>query len=371
MKNFWIKVTVFLLLGTHGLYAGSERVKIASFDGAELEAELSVPDGVTPVELRSLVVLIHGSGPQGMDADLTRVTRNEERNLLFVACRDALLESGFGVLRYHKRSYQIRKILKEDPSYKDSEAFRAFDENPLRYIVDDARAVAEWAHKRAPKAAVSLLGFSQGTYVGLQVADQLDWIRGVGLVGFYTGMLDNTLFEQLIYRPARVFRDLDADRNERLSKEELGAKGHDRYRMALLAQFPMLDQNRDESIGLDEFKAGNLTNILLRDLLGTYRKQEVLYPRVEEILKRLKVPVCFFNGAWDNQTPVYHTLAVRFLNQAVWKKETLHFRIFPELGHILDRRDSYDDLLYRPIDAEALGELVRDLRRYVGSESGD
>ena len=51
-------------------------------------------------------------------------------------------------------------------------------------------------------------------------------------------------------------------------------------------------------------------------------------------------------------------------NRQVWKKENLRFTYFPELGHALDRRDAHEDVVFRPIDAEARKKLVMELQEF-------
>ena len=237
-------IALLLLAHSQVLFAGEiERTKIPCLDNSWLEAEVARPKGLKTDAVRRVVVLLHGSGPQNMDLDLTAVTKDRQKNLVFVDVRDALLKRSFAVVRYDKRSYRWKKALSKDPSLATSEQFLKFQKNALRLFVDDARAGARFARKRFPRAHVYYFGVSQGTWVGLQAAHLERWVQGVALVGFYTGTLDTILFEQLVYRPLRTFRVLDIDGNERLTKEELGGKGHDLFRMSLLRQFAFLDQN--------------------------------------------------------------------------------------------------------------------------------
>ena len=92
-----------------------------------------------------------------------------------------------------------------------------------------------------------------------------------------------------------------------------------------------------------------------------YRLQEAQYPTMSKILKKTKIPVAFFQGLWDNQTPAYNAQAIQVLAKTVWKKDNLKFWFFPKLGHVLDPRDSYNDLFYRNADPEALKKVSQEL----------
>jgi len=133
----------------------------------------------------------------------------------------------------------------------------------------------------------------------------------------------------------------------------------------------VLDGDGDGILDRSEYMAGNLSNILLDSpSVGEYREREAKYPRPAAVIAALKCPVAFFQGEWDNQTPAWNAKAVELLNRAVWKKSNLHFRFFKGLGHALDPRDSYHDLVYRPIDPGALEAMMTDLDRIWPAAAG-
>ena len=82
-----------------------------------------------------------------MDADLTVVTRNRKKNLFFKQLSNALSDSGFAVVRYNKRTYQLRLKLKADASFAKSSVFRKTSKKPLKFIVDDAHDCVKWSGK--------------------------------------------------------------------------------------------------------------------------------------------------------------------------------------------------------------------------------
>ncbi len=336
-------------------YAGEVAFVHKSSDGFSLAGKLAYPTGTTDANAARVVILIHGSGPQGMDSDLSAASAGKP-NCFFCDIRDGLVKKQFVVLRYNKRSFEINQLAAKDKNYVKGPAFKAFMENSLKYFVDDARGLVQWAQKKMPKAKIYLAGFSQGTYIALQVAEQEKAVAGVAVTGFYASTLETISHEQIIHRPLYWFRSVDKNNDGLLDPSELmqaGAVG-----LSLAAQGPALDADGDGKISFMEIQGGNYINMLkFQRMLRANTLQELRYPRVDQILERLKIPVIFFQGMWDNQTLAYHALSIRILAQYIWKKNNFRFFFFPKLGHILDKRDRFDDLVYRRIEASALEKL--------------
>ena len=370
--NMVIRLLVLLLqcgLAT-AVVAAEREIRVEGADGFVLEGRLAHPEGAELEDLTRVIVLLHGSGPQSMDEDLTAVTRDGKSNLFFKTLSDALVTRGFGVLRYHKRSYQSRLAIEADPLFVRGEVFKAFSANPLKYFIDDGAAAAARARALCPAARIYLLGHSQGTSIALWLTREVEEIAGVALIGFANPPLDTLVLEQTVYRPLGIFDEADADRDGFLSRKELARP--DPLLRSLEAQMSLVDQDGDGRLARAEFMAGNYSNLLFSDLLGSaYRVEEARRPCPADVVKELDIPVVFFQGEWDNQTPAYSALAVQLANRALWKKDNLSFHFFPKLGHALDRRDDYRDLRYDTIDAATKQVLVERLDAlFPGRESG-
>ena len=335
--------------------AGETSLAIPARGGMKLPARLASPPGA----VSKVVILIHGSGPHGMDGDLTEATRDKQPNKVFVQYSDALVERGFAVLRYDKRSFVWKQRITKDAKATKTKEFKTFEASPLEFFVDDAIAAVRWVRARFPKAKVVLLGVSQGTWVALQVAHRMPDVYGVGLVGFYTQSIETLTFEQVANRPIRMLAAHDKDGDGRFSRAELAAVP---ALAGLVAQMAILDIDGDDHVSFDEIRGGNLVNLLGRDMFGAgYRRYEAAQPTVQEILKGAKFKVAFFQGLLDNQTPAYHAHAIQILSQLVWKvgPDRMRFRFYPQLGHVLDRRDSIHDLAFRRVDAAAGKDMAR------------
>lgn len=331
-----------------------------SFDGFKIDAKLALPAGAKEEEVTRAVILVGGSGPYDMDLDLTAVSKDKKTKILWLKdVSDALVARGFATIRYHKRPHQIGELVKKvraekrEPTAEEKTIVRRFQENPLKHFVDDCKSFAEAARKRFPKAKVFLLGASEGTHVALWAAHELKWIAGVALVGFYARSLDTTIFEQCVYREEHLFRGIDADGDGFLTKEELKKGGATGFNLGV--QMNTLDLDGDGRLSIMEFRGACLVALAEKaDIGDAYRRQEAQYPSMVDVLKAAEVPVLFFQGLWDNQTPAYNAMAVQMLAKHVWKRTNFAFRYFPKLGHCLDPRESYQDLFYHAMDPEAL-----------------
>lgn len=357
MIGFW----VLLFAG------GSDEIPFTheSYDGFKIDAKLALPEGVAEEAVTRVVILLGGSGPYDMDLNLTSVAKNKVKILWLKDVSDALASRGFAVVRYHKRHYYVKSLIdkikaeKRKPTEEEARLIRRSDENSLRDIVEDCKSFAEAAKKRFPKAKIHLFGGSEGTHVALWAAHELKWISGVALVGFYAGPLEVAMFEQGLARDSQYFVDLDQDRDEVLTKEELKKGGE--AGISLLWKFAEFDADGDGRIAIGEFRSRCLEVLMeTAESMKSYREQEAKYPSMLSVLWEASCKVLFFQGMWDNQTPVYNVLwAERLAKKG--KKDNFAFHYFPKLGHCLDPRDSYYDRAYRPIDPEALKKVAAEM----------
>jgi len=338
-------------------------IPVKSFDGFVLQTMVDLPDDVSEENVKRVVVLLHGSGPQNMDSDFSAISAPGTVNRWFVDISGGLTEAGFAVVRYNKRSYESAQRLKAGPAFKRSKIFKAYAANPLGYFVDDAKHFVRWARGRFPGAKVHLLGHSQGAYIALQVARQMKSVAGLALVGFTIQSLDTALYEQTVYRPLGDFVRLDMNRDGRLDSREVDGNG--KLETAIRRQLGILDLDGNGSVERVEFIAGNLSNLILDTTsMDEIRMQEARYPRVGEIIRDLRIPIVFFQGELDNQCRSFNTKAIDIMNRAVWRKKNLHFQYFPRFGHALDPRTGAHDLVYRQIDPEALAAVASTLNTF-------
>lgn len=360
MKKAWMVFWSLICLGMAGV-AAADAEPMA--DGLALHYVIDCPDGMADAAVKRVVLLAHGSGPESMDEDLTALTVPAGTpNLFFRDVSAALVGRGFVTLRYDKRSYELASRIKADAAYAKSADFQRQQAHPLRDLVEDLRHFAELAHKRFPAADVYLLGHSEGTQVALRVADQADFVKGVALIGFTGETLDSTVFEQLVYRPLSLFRELDRNADGVIDASELAVDTP--VAKALQRQLGILDQDGDGRISETEFMAGSYVSRVLKNIVPpAYAADEASLPKPLDIIARARFRILFLQGEWDNQTPAYQTHAVQIANRLMWKKDTLTFVYFPHAGHALDPRDSINDLHFRKTPDETLKQVAGEMDR--------
>jgi pimeloyl-ACP methyl ester carboxylesterase len=299
-----------------------------------------------------------------MDEDLSAVTEGKAPNPFLKDLSSALRAEGFAVLRYHKRSYQARLRLAQDPEFSNSAEFAALAADPLGSFFDDAVLALDHCARVLPDARRYLVGHSQGANLAVQVARTRRDLAGVGLIGFTLMGTPTLVFEQTAYRPLGLLEALDADHDGALDAQELGADDH--TARGLAAQMGVLDLDGDGRLSRAEFMGGNLSNWVLKpELLAGFdplRVREASWPSMPAALVEVAAPVAFFVGERDNQTPAYNVKAAEMAAPHRRPRPRWTFHYFPGLGHALDPREGYGDLVYRRAAPEALATVAKAMR---------
>lgn len=360
-------LSLALLVATPAAQAGQRDLTLDRVPGFPLAARLSWPGDGPESEVEAVALLLHGSGPQDMDEDLAGATQGGARNPFFVDLTEALAAQGIATLRYHKRSFVAAQRAREDKAFLETPGYRQLAADPLGEFLADARHAVGWLRTNLPGARVLVVGHSQGCWLALWLAHEGAAVDGLGLIGFALQGIDTLVFEQTVYRPLVELRRLDLDHDGSLSAAELSGEGA--TAASLRAQRALLDLDGDGALSFDELQAGNLSNSLLRPSgLAEYRRTEATLPDLATTLRETTLPVAFLQGEWDNQTPARNARAVQLVHRVAWQDRWMRFEFFPGLGHALDRRDRYDDLVFRRAEpvalqrtAAVLAEMVRDL----------
>lgn len=343
----------------------SQGVPVKSFDGFALETLVEVPEGQKKEEVKKVVVFAHGSGAQSLDEDLSEISVPKGvKNLVFRDIAHALLKRGIATVRYNKRSYEAKKKVDADPSFKKSEMALKFAAEPFSYLIRDCGFFAEYARKEFPNAEIYLLGHSEGTAVALNAATEKAFIKGTVLIGFYNESIAGILLEQTVYRNLDEFTKLDKNGDGFLTSGETKGKGA--FAKALREQISILDRNGDKKISLSEFKAGQYSNLVMRDDLypQAYLVDEVKRPRPSALVRDARFKVLFLQGEYDNQTPAYYSESIELINRLVWKKKDLKFVYFEKAGHALDPRESMSELSYRQIPTATLTRIAEEVSTF-------
>ncbi len=343
----------------------SELKSFESFDGFQLEGIVEWPEGKKRGQVEKVLVFVHGSGAQGMDEDLSELTAPKgTANPFFKTLGAEVVAQGWGTLRYNKRNFQFNKAIQADANIQKAKHFLKFAKKPLEHFIRDTMAMAVAAKKEFPQAEIFVLGHSEGANVALQASRRQPLIKGHVLIGFTNEGLATTLLEQTVYRPLHYFSSLDKDLNQILEPSELNAQGD--LAKSLREQMPVLDLNGDKKLSVDEFKAGNYSNLIASSApkIGDYVQEETKLARPSEILFASKKKTLFLQGTYDNQTPVYFAQSLDLTNRRSWKKKNLHFVYFEKAGHALDPRTDINDLNYRVISKESLTRVGNEIQTF-------
>lgn len=345
--------------------SGAGSFQFVSFDGFALDAKVDLPDGLPENDVRRVIILIHGSGPNDMNENAWK----GPKTYLFRDLSWKLTAQGFAVLRYNKRTFQVNMEMEKDPSFIESASYKAMESNWLKAFVEDVRALILYAQQRFPRADIYLLGHSQGTYLSLMAAYQNEAVKGVALVGYCPVSADTIVFEQVVYRSLHSFREIDVDHNGLLDDREIVSDGG--LSDALRGQLAVIDGDKDGKISEQEFMAGQYANLVDQDFWGpAWRRQEAEYPTANQALKEADYQVAFFVGMLDNQTPYYYTRALQLTDKTNWKKGML-FTYYPGLGHCLDPRDNFMHMKMGSASPEALQDLAAKLDDFFRSNTSD
>jgi pimeloyl-ACP methyl ester carboxylesterase len=348
--------------------AAAERkpASIKSFDGLPLETVVELPEKLAKADVKKVMVFVHGSGPQNLDEDLSDVTVPAgTKNYFFRDLADEFRRRGFATVRYNKRHYEEKKLLEANPELRKSPAIKRSMAHPLEYLIKDAVSFANYAHQEFPNAEVHFLGHSEGTVVALNAATRLPkLVKGVVLIGFYSESVFSLVWDQVVNRPVRLFQELDVNHDDFLSSEEMKAESP--VAKSIQQQMSVLDLNRDGKLSLNEFKAGNYVNLVMKDVfLPAYAHDEANLPRPASLVKDAKSKILFLQGEYDNQTPSYFTKAIELSNNLQWKKPQLKFVYFAKAGHALDPRESVDDIYYKVLPAETLTRIGTEVADFL------
>jgi len=289
-----MKKILYLLLLTAG---------VVSAQSLDLTAkELSIPSVkvtvngtlLTPdkVKKSKLVILIPGSGPTDRNGNQGQIQTNATK---FLA--QALAENAIASYRYDKSALAL---VKQKDFKEEDVTFSNF--------MTDAKAVISYFKKDNRFSKIIVAGHSQGSLVGMVVANNADAFISLDGAG----------------------RPIDAILIEQISK-----------------QAPFLE--KDTQMVLDSLKQGHLVKNVPAMLVSLFRPSVQPFminwmrynPQVE--IKKVTVPILIINGTKDIQVPVKDA---DLLHQANSKSDLIIIdnmnHIFKEIkGDITENRQSY------------------------------
>lgn len=372
------RTMVFVLLLTlavsgTGFAQGSEVAResfTVNLGGFESQGELTYPakgEGPFPA-----VILVHGSGTADMDFTVsefdyvTGAMRELSANFRDIA--EHLSAAGYAVIRYNKRFVY-------GPNAADWMRYSL--EVDLPTLADDVETVLAFAkaHPLVASDAIYLYGWSEGSTVAAQVAVDSPDVAGL--------MLQTPV--ALSWRETFEFQMYDVGiphlrsvvGHEMVTDEGLlalfnsdggmVAKSIGSYivdpvvaQTGALRINPMLDQNGDGGLSIDDEIVPNL-GAILDSAFGPggyfhmYAPEQAL-PVLLEQVESLDVPILILQGEQDANTPLRGAILLAEALEAQGADVTL--RVYPGLGHSLGKAASLVADNFAPIEVQPLKDTV-------------
>ncbi|MEM9666342.1 MAG: alpha/beta fold hydrolase [Bacteroidota bacterium] len=344
--------------------------------GFTTQAELTYPaprgsfgEGPYP-----LVLLIHGNGPQDMDATLPGPRQSLR---LFRDLAQTLSAHGLAVARYHKRYVT-------GPNQFDA---RFWAEQSTRQFADDAEAVLDAARALdlVDEGQVFLYGWSEGTAIGAAVAARRDDIEGLvlhGAVGLPYREMARHWVAEVGAAYARSFAPSDTITAESLQQAAAGPGGLVAKLGAAFLTDPSVrqtwtwavssyvDADADGTLSPAEVD-GHLDEVL--DYMFSPAGNLYVYapgrtvPTVTEQAAALDMPVLILQGEHDASTPPASARRLAEALQAAGHT-AVTLREYAGLGHTLGSATSAIDDLTRPMAPHVAADVAAWLRALVNAD---
>ncbi|MCB9673763.1 MAG: alpha/beta fold hydrolase [Alphaproteobacteria bacterium] len=340
-------------------------VTVTLAEGLETAAEVTFPDhGKGP---HPTVLLLHGSGPQDMDATLEGPVGTTR---LFADLSNALSARGFAVIRYDKR--HVTGPGKFDlPAFIGDQSTFTFEEDAKRVL--DALST----HPRVDPNRIFVYGWSEGTVVAAKLATERPNLAGVvfqGPVGMTFQENFRTWFDLAVPYLQRF-----SPRDDRLDGAELGlalrsaASQPVHITSAMLAvsytrasdvarPSPLVDTDRDGQIDIQTElipKIDGLVDLAFGPIgaFVSYADGNTLPPVTAQVPQLTGVPVLVLQGMQDAHTPPENADRIEAALQAAGHPDYAIERI-EGAGHTLGRASDPIDDLGRPMSAATVDRIV-------------
>lgn len=320
----------------------------AAHDGLALHGKLTLPDSGPP---RAIVVYVQTA--EGMTVDMRRPDGRGGTFDYFELYRAQLPPLAVGFFSYEGRGIRMGDA---PPRYEAIER-ELYDTSTLANKVEDVLAAVR-AVRTQPALAdvrVLLMGASEGTLLAAQAAARAPReIQGLVLYGVLAQGLRATFRYILTDGAFLAYRGFfDADQDGRITKAEFEADPLEFRKSALRgAAFELLDRDGDGLILRADLvaQAQPLLDAVQNDDFARldqwakaaagvstpkdWFKDHFAQPPLWTFLAGLDIPVGFFHGALDTNTPLAGVEELERQARAAGKT-SFHFATFPELEHTL------------------------------------
>lgn len=329
-------------------------VRFRSHDDLEMFGKLYLPEAGVP---KSIVIYVQTA--EGSTVDMTRrISRTETFNY-YDLYRDNLTKEGLGFFSYEGRGIRMGS---SPPRFEqiDDEAFNTGTlDNKVKDILSAIEAVR--AQPECKDVPVILMGASEGTLLAAEAAArEPSKVQGLVLYGVLASNMRKNFRYIMSDGAFLVYREqFDSDGDGLISSAEFEADPK-KYRQRVLgnAAFSAFDRDGDGTFTRDEMclltkvyldAIDNENFAILQAWAKTaaavrvpddWFKDHFAHEPIWTFLSQLDIPVGFFHGAMDTNTPIG---AVKELEQKAKQenKAKMEFYYFDKLDHSLNIGDFF------------------------------
>ena len=347
----------------------SEMLRL-NFGDFQSRAELTYPAGTASGS--PTVILIPGSGPEDMNADIGARPGKPPLSHIFLDIARYLTPRGFAVLRYNK--HYVTSATQVD--YQ-----RYYTKLTLQQMLRDAEQALQAAESdpHVDHRRIFLYGWSEGSTVAAALAVRHPELAGLIVQGAVALSWRDTFRYQITavglpylrqFAPSgrvtnRILAQAEAGDGGRAAKSIVFYLADPRQTTGPLAINPRLDTNHDGAIDIDSEFLPRL-NAILAIAFGPHGPDRIYgpgyaLPTVTAQAPRLRLPTLILQGANDANVP---PRGARYLDAALTANPDHTLLLYPGLGHTLGLAASPIDDNFRPIAPTPLADLTAWLARH-------
>jgi pimeloyl-ACP methyl ester carboxylesterase len=348
-------------------------IPFKSHDGRDLFGILTLPEGRKP-----LAIVVYVQTAEGATVHMKRPKGRGATFNYFDLYREKLPAMDVGFFSYEGRGIRMG----DEPPRFEKIDWPVFDTGTLDNKVRDALSAIQAVKKREALAAVRifLMGASEGTLLAVEAASRAP--QEVAALVLY-GVLATNMRENFRYIMSdgaflQYRIQFDASADGRISKAEFEADPKKfRARALRNAPFSVFDKDGDgwftaeelclhtkpylDAIAAEDFEvlqAWAKTSAAVAVPNGWF-KDHFAHQPLWTFLANLDIPVGFFHGALDTNTPI---ASVRKLEKEAKSagKTKFRFAYFEDLDHTLDIADWFTEGRM-PAGHEAIFAFIREL----------
>lgn len=326
-----------------------EILKIKSFDNEYIIGKLNLPNSEN---INKLVIFVSGTGPNTYDN--TRIISDKKYNYYDLFSKE-FTKKNIGFFRYNTRGTDIGDL---PPNFDKVDKDKYKNYLPMNQVQDIENIISFFkSQNKFKNTKIYLLGWSEGSIIAPIVAERgkVD-IRAILLAGYVNDNLRNVIEWQLsgessmillgkffdkdsdmkiskselendpykvaekIYGKNSKFEDLNLNKDDFITKEDLGLMLYERKKQVLNA----IDNGDDDWIWNNYFR-----------ITSNWAKEHFkLTPNSSRLLK-LNLPIYIFHGKYDQNVPVEGVIEIE-KKFKLSNKKNLNTYIFDNNDHNLN-----------------------------------